>query len=59
MNRRTFDILVPIAYVIATIIAVYIGNTEWVGIVATVGALLVGAYYAALRQNLKKAGPTT
>ncbi len=54
MNRRTLDILVPFAYVAAILIAVYIGNEEWLGIIASVGAIMVAAYYAALRQSIKK-----
>ena len=57
MNRRTFDILVPFAYVIAILIAVFIGNEEWVGIIAAVGAIMVAAYYAALRSSIKKTEP--
>jgi hypothetical protein len=53
MNRRTFDILVPTAYVIAVLIAVIIGDRAGVGGVATIGAVGAGAYYAALRQNVK------
>jgi hypothetical protein len=56
MNRRTFDVLLPILYVIAIVLAGMIANATWVGGVATIGALLLGAYYAALRQNLP-AGP--
>src|SRR5690606_18813737 len=59
VNRRTLDILVPFTYVIAILIAVYVGNAEWVGVVAVVGALLVGAYYAAPRQSAKKPDPTS
>jgi len=57
MNRRTFDVLLPILYVIAIVAAGMFGNATWVGGVATIGALLLGAYYAALRQNLPAAPP--
>jgi len=57
LNRRTLDILVPFAYVIAILIAVFIGNEEWVGIIAAIGAIMVAAYYAALRSNIKKTEP--
>ena len=57
MNRKTLDILVPMAYVLAVLIAVFIGDEAGVGGVATIGAICVAAYYAALRQNIKKAGP--
>jgi hypothetical protein len=53
LNRRTLDILVPMIYVVAILIAVFAGNETAVGAVATIGAVCVGAYYAALRQNLK------
>lgn len=53
MNRRTLDVLVPIVYVIALLVAVFIGDAGGVGGVATIGAVCVGAYFAALRQNLK------
>jgi membrane associated rhomboid family serine protease len=59
VNRRTLDLLVPFAYAIAVVIAVFVGNAEWVGIIATVGALLVGAYYAALRPTVKKVDPSS
>ena len=53
MNRRTFDILVPLAYVAAILVAVVIGDEGGVGGVATIGAVFVAAYFAALRQNIK------
>ena len=53
MNRRTFDVAVPILYVAALLIAVFIGQEAWVGGVAAIGAMFVALYYAALRQNLK------
>jgi len=56
MNRRTFDVLLPIVYVIAIVLAGFIANETWMGGVATIGALLLGAYYAALRKNIP-AGP--
>lgn len=56
-NRKTLDILVPMVYALAVIIAVIIGDNGGVGGVATIGAICVGIYYAALRQNVKKAGP--
>jgi hypothetical protein len=57
MNRRTLDVLVPMIYVLAIVIAVVIGDQAGVGGVATIGAVCVGIYYAAIRQNIKKAGP--
>jgi hypothetical protein len=58
MNRKTLDILVPMVYVLAILVAVFIGDDAGVGGVATIGAVLVAIYYAALRQNIKKAGPS-
>ena len=55
MNRRTFDVLVPVAYVIALFIAILIGDNGGVGGVAIIGAVCVGAYFAAFRQNINKA----
>jgi hypothetical protein len=54
LNRRTLDMLIPIAYVICIMIAVFFGSGTAVAATATIGALIVGAYYAALRQNLKQ-----
>jgi hypothetical protein len=53
MNRRTLDVLVPMIYVLAILVAIFIGDPGGVGGVATIGAVCVGAYFAALRQNLK------
>jgi hypothetical protein len=53
MNRRTFDVLVPLLYVMAIMIMVFFGTETGLGAVAALGALVVAAYYAALRQNLK------
>jgi len=53
MNRRTFDILVPLLYVLVILVAVFVGDPGGVGGVATIGAVCVAAYYAALRQNLR------
>ena len=57
MNRRTLDILVPMLYALAIVIAMVIGDQGGVGGVAVIGAVCVGIYYAAIRQNIKKAGP--
>ena len=53
MNRRTLDIAVPFLYVIALVVAVLLQDAGAVGGVAVIGAVLVGLYFAALRQNLK------
>ena len=54
MNRRTFDVLVPLGYAMAIMIAVFLGDGRAVGAVAAIGAFGVAAYYAALRNNLKQ-----
>ena len=53
MKRRTFDILVPIVYVLDMVVAIFVGDAGGVGGVAVIGAVCVGAYYATLRQNIK------
>jgi hypothetical protein len=53
MNRRTLDILVPIAYLLFVVVAIMIGDEAGVGGVFTIGAFCVAAYYLALRQNIK------
>jgi hypothetical protein len=53
VNRRTLDVLVPIVYVLAILVAVMIGDSGGVGGVTVIGAVLVGAYYAAFRRNMK------
>jgi len=53
MNRRTVDIQVPIVYVLALVVAMFIGDRGGIGGVATIGAVLVAAYYATLRQNIR------
>jgi hypothetical protein len=53
MNRRTLDIAVPALYVLALLVAVVLQDAGAVGGVAVIGAVLVGVYFAALRQNLK------
>ena len=53
LNRRTLDILVPMIYVLLILIAVFFFDAYSVGGVATIGAVCVGIYYAALRQNIK------
>jgi multisubunit Na+/H+ antiporter MnhB subunit len=57
VNRRTLDILVPIVYAVAIAVAWVIGDPAGVGGVALIGAVSVAAYYVALRENIKKAGP--
>jgi hypothetical protein len=53
MNRRTWDIAVPVLYVLAVLVAVLIHDPAGVGGVAVIGAVVVGLYFAALRRNIK------
>ena len=53
MNRRTLDVVVPMAYAIAILIAVFAAGGAAVGAVAAIGAILVGMYFAAIRRNLQ------
>jgi hypothetical protein len=53
MNRRTLDTLIPMLYVVAILIAVFFGSGKATGAVAAIGGVLIGAYWAAIRQNLK------
>jgi hypothetical protein len=52
MNRRTFDVLLPMLFAAAVVAAALLGSGSAVGVVAAVGAILVGAYFAAIRRNL-------
>jgi hypothetical protein len=52
------DVAVPIVYVLALVVAIMLGDAAGIGGVAVIGAMLVGLYFAVLRQNLKP-GPTT
>jgi Flp pilus assembly protein TadB len=51
MHRRTFDMLLPIAYAIAVLVVVMFGHGVAVGAVAAIGAMLLAAYYAGIRRN--------
>jgi hypothetical protein len=53
LNRRTLDVLVPIVYVLAILVGVFFFTETVLGAIAALGAVVVAAYYAALRQNLK------
>jgi len=58
MNRRTFDVLLPMLYaavVTATVLIAHNGKAT--SAVAAVGAILLGAYYAAIRRNLPAGRP--
>jgi hypothetical protein len=53
LKRRTVDILVPIVYVLAVLVAIFLRDPAGIGGVAVIGAFCVVVYYAQLRQNLK------
>ncbi len=56
MNRRTLDTAVPMIYgVLVAVMYLTVKGTPAL-VVTIVGAMLVGLYYAALRQNLPQ-GP--
>jgi hypothetical protein len=52
VNRRTLDVLIPMAYAAAIMAAVFAFGGKVTAAVAAIGAILVGAYFAALRRNL-------
>jgi hypothetical protein len=52
MNRRTFDVLLPMLYAAVVVATGLLSTGRAAGVVAAVGAVLVGAYYAAIRRNL-------
>jgi len=56
MNRKTLDVAVPMIYGILVVVMYLTVNGKVATIVTIVGAMLVGLYYAALRQNLRQ-GP--
>jgi hypothetical protein len=53
MNRRTLDVVLPMLYVVAILIAVFVGSGRAVGGTAAIGAVLLGAYWAGVRRNLR------
>jgi hypothetical protein len=53
MRRRTFDIIVPLAYGLAVVIAAVFRNEAVLGGIVLLGAVAVGAYFAAIRSYLK------
>jgi hypothetical protein len=57
MNRRTFDTAVPMVYAIIVVILWLTVKGTTALVVTTAGAMVVGLYYAAIRQNLPP-GPT-
>jgi len=54
MNRRTLDIVLPMLYMVAILIAVFFGSGRATGATAAIGGILIGAYWAGFRQNLKQ-----
>jgi hypothetical protein len=53
MNRRTLDMVIPMLYVVAILVAVFFASGKVVGAVSAIGAILVGMYWAGIRRNLK------
>jgi hypothetical protein len=54
VNRRTLDTAVPMLYGILVVVMYLTVNGKLATIVTIVGAMLVGLYFAALRQNLRQ-----
>ena len=52
MNRQTLDRAIPILYAILVVIMWLTVKGTAATVVTVVGAMLVGLYYSALRQNL-------
>jgi hypothetical protein len=53
MNRRTLDLALPMLYAAVIVAVALLTSGKAVTVVAVVGALLLGIYYAALRRNLR------
>jgi hypothetical protein len=53
MSRRSLDILVPLAYVLALIVAGIFRDDAVLGAVAVFGAIIVGSYFSTLRGRMK------
>jgi hypothetical protein len=53
LKRRTVDILVPIVYVLAVLVAIFLRDPAGVGGVVVIGAFCLVVYYAQLRPNIK------
>jgi hypothetical protein len=58
VNRRTLDTAVPMVYAIIVVIMWLTVKGTAATVVTVVGAMLVGLYYAALRQNFPP-GPSS
>jgi hypothetical protein len=52
MNRRTLDVVLPMLYAAAIVATAMLASGTATGVVAAVGALVLGAYYAGIRRNL-------
>jgi hypothetical protein len=53
VNRKTLDTAVPMVYGILVVVMYLTVNGKVATIVTIVGAMLVGLYFAALRQNVR------
>lgn len=53
MNRRTLDVVIPMLYIVAILIAVFFADGRVVGFVAAIGAIFCGMYWAGIRRNIK------
>jgi len=53
VNRRTLDTAVPMIYGILVVAMYLTVNAKVATIVTIIGAMFVGLYFAALRQNLR------
>jgi hypothetical protein len=53
MNRKSLDTAVPMLYGILVVVMYLTVSGRVATIVTIVGAMLVGLYFAALRQNLR------
>jgi len=53
MNRRTFDIVIPILYILALLVVIMTQGATVVGATATIGLVVVLVYFLALRPKSK------
>ena len=53
IDAATLDIVIPMLYVVAIMVAVFFASGKVVGAVSAIGAILVGMYWAGIRRNLK------
>jgi hypothetical protein len=53
VNRKTLDTAIPMVYGILVVVMYLTVNGKVATIVTIVGAMLVGLYFAALRQNVR------